>query len=168
MRHSELEAYFLGIINLSLPLQSIICAMCLHLPHPCFGLCQKWCFLDDNPCMSNEHLAWIKSTRYLQCTDHCTNSRLAQGLHTTKCLWLTGECITMKDFGTVVNLGDMVCSALWIWDQAAWRKARNVFVLVSAGLATNQASTETPDMCREWGRQKRHGQKGQMYLRLFI
>ncbi len=59
--------------------------------------------------------------------------------------------LTMMAFGTMLNLVIAplgLDSALILWDQAAWRKARNVFVLLSAGLATNQASTETPDMCR--------------------
>lgn len=52
-------------------------------------LWQEWRLLDDNQCMSNDHSACIKSTRYLRRTDHCTISTLAQGHHTTKRLsWL--------------------------------------------------------------------------------
>lgn len=108
--------------------------------------------LDCNQCMSNDHSACIKSTRYLRRTDHCTISTLAWGHHTTKRLsWLPCRTSHNEGFGLMLNLviaPHGLDSALIWWEQSAWRKARNVFVLLSAGLATNQASKQTPDVCR--------------------
>lgn len=134
-------------------------------------LWQEWRLLDDNQCMSNDHSACIKSTRYLRRTDHCTISTLAQGHHTTKRLsWLPA------------NL-----SQWWVWVQCwIWWSLLTVWTLLwyyETRLLGGRPETslcfyllvwpqikrlQRHQTCVEANIHKRHGQKGQMYLRVFI